>query len=95
MVVLVRVVIAPARLMFSGYLAERGKCRAIADLEALPRGVLNDIGVRRVEIPLVVSMARRAQRDRAAGAAERERAGVDEASSLVDAEDSPANVSVA
>lgn len=85
-VVLVRAVIAPFRLIFSGYLAERARCRAIADLEALPRGVLRDIGVRRVEIPLVVSMTRRAQRDGA---------GVDKASSSAETENSPVNASVA
>lgn len=92
---LVRALVAMVRLIVSGYLAERGRCRAIADLEALPRTVLNDIGVYRVAIPLVVSEASREPRDRVAGAAERQRGGVDEASPAADVEQSTSETSPA
>lgn len=56
--------------MRSAYLAEVGRCRAIAGLEALPRSVLRDIGIRRVDIPVVVAKSMQEQRERAAGEAE-------------------------
>ena len=61
-VTLARALVAPVRLILSAYLTDRARCRAIADLEVLPRTVLNDIGVHRVVIPLVVAEASREQR---------------------------------
>ena len=77
---LVRVLVAPGRLILSGYLAERARCRAIADLERLPRTVLKDIGVHRVAIPLVVAEASRVQREPVHGTAAMEAAELAQAS---------------
>ena len=54
--------VASIQTMWSAYKDERAKCRAIADLEALPRSVLTDIGIRRGEIPVVVVSAIKEQR---------------------------------
>ena len=45
--------------IWSAYKAERGRQRAISDLEALPPAVLKDIGIRRGQIPLAVENAKR------------------------------------
>lgn len=52
---------AMVRRSVLAYLAERSQRRAIADLESLPRAILRDIGIRREEIPLVVTEAARVQ----------------------------------
>ena len=63
-------VVAAIKKVWSAFIAERGRCRAISDLEALPRSVLRDIGIRRGEVPVVVDNAMRDRCDRAVEDAE-------------------------
>ena len=56
--------VAGIQTMWSAYKDEKARCRSIADLEALPRSVLRDIGIRRGEIPVVVVTAIQEQRER-------------------------------
>ncbi len=58
---------AGIRNMWSAFVTNRSKRRAVTDLEVLPRSVLRDIGIRWDEIPVVVENAMRKQRERTTG----------------------------
>ena len=79
--------VAVVMRLWSAYLVDRGKCRAIADLEALPRSVLRDMGIRRGEIPLVVEKAAQEQSRRIASETEKG-SGPASATVLADSDDS-------